>query len=110
MRVRLGPANFSLAAASKVATSTCTLVAQPIVPRKIYNDWNLIDRKLIPFSDVQRIAPNRETGLGSTVQSFFVAPSTLTASGITSCVLLSDANEPLRRSAGNGKPAPLSSQ
>ena len=60
-----------------------TLVAQPVVPFKLSNDWNLITRTVIPFATVDRVFPNSETGLGDIVQSLWFSPARQTNWGLT---------------------------
>jgi hypothetical protein len=60
-----------------------SLVAQPVIPISLTDNWNLITRTIIPFNDVQGVFPSRETGLGDIVQQFFLSPTRPTASGIT---------------------------
>jgi hypothetical protein len=60
-----------------------TLVIQPVIPISIGDDWNLVNRTIIPFIDMQ--APftggNDESGLGDINQSFFFSPKAPTPGG-----------------------------
>lgn len=59
-----------------------TLNFQPVIPISLNENWNLITRTIIPFSHVERVFPDQRTGLGDTVQSFFLSPARPT-NGIT---------------------------
>ena len=50
---------------------------QPVVPISLNHDWNLIVRTILPVLSIGSIAPgiSSSTGLGDTVQSFFLSPS-----------------------------------
>ena len=48
---------------------------QPVIPFKLNDDWNLVTRTIVPFTDVVHIAPGNPVGLGDTVQSFFFSPT-----------------------------------
>lgn len=48
---------------------------QPVIPFKLNDDWNLITRTILPFTDVVHIMPDNPVGLGDTVQSFFLSPA-----------------------------------
>jgi len=52
-----------------------TLNVQPVIPFKLTDDWNLITRTIIPFTDVVNIVPGNPVGVGDIVQSFFLSPS-----------------------------------
>lgn len=57
---------------------------QPVIPISLNEDWNLIQRTIIPFihqDDV--ILGTEQTGLGDTLASFFFSPAQPTDSGIT---------------------------
>ncbi|HCQ49382.1 transporter [Achromobacter sp. LC458] len=60
-----------------------TVNIQPVVPITLNEDWNLISRTILPVvwqSDVAGDGSS-QSGLGDTVQSFFLSPSKPTASG-----------------------------
>ena len=60
-----------------------TWILQPVIPFSIGTDWNLINRTILPYVDLQSPVaggPN-ESGLGDITQSFFFSPKALTASG-----------------------------
>ena len=59
-----------------------TLVAQPVLPFKLNNDWNLITRTIIPFAHVDNVFPSSESGLGDIVQSLWFSPSRPTEGGL----------------------------
>lgn len=56
---------------------------QPIIPFALNQDWNLISRTILPLVDQNDIPLSGmgETGIGDTVQSFFVSPVEPTAGG-----------------------------
>lgn len=60
-----------------------TLNIQPVVPITLNNDWNLISRTVLPVVWQSDVAGDsgRQSGLGDTVQSFFLSPSKPTAGG-----------------------------
>jgi hypothetical protein len=60
-----------------------TLVAQPVLPFKLSNDWNLITRTVIPYAHIERVFPNHESGLGDTLQSLWLSPARPTDWGLT---------------------------
>jgi hypothetical protein len=59
------------------------LVAQPVIPFSLNDDWNLISRTLIPFVDQQDFpaAAVNESGLADTTVSLFFSPKAPTAGG-----------------------------
>lgn len=60
-----------------------TLNIQPVVPITLNQDWNLISRTILPVvwqSDVTGDGSS-QSGLGDTVQSFFLSPSKPSAAG-----------------------------
>jgi hypothetical protein len=59
-----------------------TLVAQPVLPFKLNNEWNLITRTVIPFAHVDNVFPSSESGLGDIVQSLWFSPSRPTEGGL----------------------------
>lgn len=59
-----------------------TLVAQPVIPFQLNEDWNLITRTVIPFAYVSNLFPNTESGLGDIVQSLWFSPSRPTSGGL----------------------------
>lgn len=58
---------------------------QPVIPFSLNDDWNVISRSIVPLIDQQDFptANYSEFGLGDTVQSMWVSPKALTASGWT---------------------------
>ncbi len=60
-----------------------TLNIQPVLPFKLNDDWNLISRTILPLISQRDIAPGagRQTGLGDTVQSFWLSPTKPTSGG-----------------------------
>ncbi len=60
-----------------------TLVAQPVLPFKLSDDWNLITRTVIPYASIERVFPHHESGLGDTVQSAWLSPARPTSWGLT---------------------------
>lgn len=59
------------------------LEVQPVIPMALSEDWNLITRTILSFAHVERIFPDHRTGLGDTVQTFFLSPSQATTGGLT---------------------------
>lgn len=60
------------------------LNVQPVIPVALNEDWNLINRLIIPFVHQEDVIPgSTQTGLSDTVASFFLSPSKPTDSGIT---------------------------
>jgi hypothetical protein len=60
------------------------LNVQPVIPFSIGEDWNLISRTIVPFVDIEGLAPGRsgESGMGDIVQSLFFSPKAPTAGGL----------------------------
>jgi hypothetical protein len=53
-----------------------TMNLQPVVPISINKDWNLISRTILPTIHQSEVIPGTsQTGLGDTVQSFFISPA-----------------------------------
>jgi hypothetical protein len=48
---------------------------QPVVPITLSPDWNLISRTILPFQSESDVYPSDRTGLGDTLQSFFLSPA-----------------------------------
>ncbi len=59
------------------------LNVQPVVPFDLTDDWNLISRTILPIASIDGGLPGSgsETGLGDTVQSFFLSPKKPSAGG-----------------------------
>lgn len=59
------------------------LVAQPVIPFSLNEDWNLITRTIIPFADQQGfpLAAMNQSGLGDITASQFFSPKKPTAGG-----------------------------
>jgi len=57
--------------------SRFTLNIQPVIPVSLNKDWNLIIRTIVPVIDAGSPAPGvrSASGLGDTVQSFFLSPA-----------------------------------
>lgn len=57
---------------------------QPVIPFSIGEDWNLISRTILPVIHQSDVAPGAgsQTGLGDTVQSFFLSPKAPSAGGL----------------------------
>ena len=60
-----------------------TIVAKPVVPFSLNDDWNLITRTIVPFVDLNDFpAPvGNKSGLGDMQANFFFSPKAPTASG-----------------------------
>jgi hypothetical protein len=63
--------------------SRWTLNVQPVVPISLNADWNIISRTIVPFVSTDGIpaGAGSDTGIGDTVQSFFLSPKAPTAGG-----------------------------
>ena len=63
--------------------SRWTLNIQPVIPFDLTEDLNLISRTILPVVSTDGIptGASSETGLGDTVQSFFISPKQPTAGG-----------------------------
>jgi hypothetical protein len=59
------------------------LLVQPVVPVSVSSEWNLISRTIVPVVHQSDIFPGAgsQTGLGDTVQSFFLSPKAPTNGG-----------------------------
>lgn len=60
-----------------------TIVAKPVVPFSLNDDWNLITRTIIPYVDLNDFpAPvGNKSGLGDMQANFFLSPKAPTAGG-----------------------------
>ncbi len=67
--------NLDYGGGAQRAGSQYLLNIQPVIPFKLTDDWNLITRTIIPFTDVVHIIPGNPVGLGDIVQSFFFSPA-----------------------------------
>jgi len=55
---------------------------QPVIPIDLNEDWNLISRTILPLIDQKNVVNlDTQSGLGDTVQSFFLSPKKPTSSG-----------------------------
>jgi hypothetical protein len=63
--------------------SSWKLNLQPVVPISLNADWNIISRTIVPFVSTDGIpaGAGSDTGIGDTVQSFFLSPKAPTAGG-----------------------------
>ena len=63
--------------------SITTIIAQPVIPVSLNDDWNLISRTIVPLvSQDDFPSPGAsEFGLGDTAQSVFFSPKAPTSSG-----------------------------
>jgi hypothetical protein len=68
---------------TNAGASVSKLIAQPVIPFSLNNDWNLITRTLIPLVDQKDfpVAAFNESGLSDTTASFYFSPTSPTASG-----------------------------
>lgn len=58
------------------------VTVKPVIPISINEEWNLISRVVVPFVDLEGVAPiGDESGLGDTLASFFFSPKAPTDSG-----------------------------
>ena len=62
--------------------SRYTLVAQPVLPFELNEDWNLITRTVIPYARVSDVFPSTESGFGDIVASMWLSPSRPTSGGL----------------------------
>ena len=60
-----------------------SLVAQPVLPFRLNDRWNLITRTVIPFAHVDGVFSGPKTGLGDTLQAFWFSPQRPTSWGLT---------------------------
>lgn len=60
-----------------------TMVAQPVIPFQLNENWNLITRTIIPYAHLERVLPNHESGLGDAVGNFWLSPAQPTEWGLT---------------------------
>lgn len=60
------------------------LNAQPVIPMSISEDWNLINRIIVPYIYQEDVIPgtSSQSGLGDIVQSFFFSPKEPTSGGL----------------------------
>ena len=55
--------------------SRTTLNIQPVYPFRLNEDWNIISRTIVPVISQEDVVPGTDqTGLGDTLQSFFLSP------------------------------------
>ena len=61
-----------------------TVIAKPVVPMTLNEDWNLISRTITPLVSQQDIFPgaDSQTGFGDILQSFFFSPAAPTSRGL----------------------------
>jgi hypothetical protein len=59
-------------------------VVQPVIPRSLGENWDLISRTVVPLVDQSGIFPGAGSRFGAcdTVQSLFLSPKEPTAGGI----------------------------
>lgn len=63
--------------------SKTSIVAKPVIPFSVNDDWNIISRTIISYSYNDNITPGvSESGFGDTIQSFFFSPKAPTAGGL----------------------------
>lgn len=57
---------------------------QPVIPFSLSEDWNLISRTIVPVVTLDNVVPGqgRTSGIGDTLQSFFLSPAAPTESGL----------------------------
>jgi hypothetical protein len=58
---------------------------QPVVPFSLGNDWNLISRTIVPLvwqEDILGPGTGTQSGIGDTLQSFFLSPAAPTSGGV----------------------------
>jgi hypothetical protein len=67
--------NLDYGGGSQRAGTQYILNIQPVIPFKLTDDWNLIVRTIVPFTDVVNIIPGNPVGFGDIVQSFFLSPA-----------------------------------
>lgn len=60
-----------------------TVNIQPVIPLSLNEDWNIISRTILPIIDQKDVFPGAgsQSGLGDTVQSFFLSPVEPTSNG-----------------------------
>ncbi|WP_226962132.1 transporter [Sulfurimonas marina] len=52
-----------------------TLNIQPVLPFELSDDWNLISRTIFSVMDQKDVVSGSQSGLGDTVQTFFLSPN-----------------------------------
>jgi hypothetical protein len=68
---------FSSPRAPSTISAFLLLAIQPVIPVSITKDWNLVVRTILPVIDQKRVfgpGSGSQSGLGNTVQSFFLSP------------------------------------
>jgi hypothetical protein len=59
-----------------------TLVAQPVIPFSLNEDWNVVSRTILPYVYQENVInPSSQSGLADTVQSLFFSPVNPTKGG-----------------------------
>lgn len=60
-----------------------TLVAKPVIPISLSENWNVISRTIIPYISLEGVTPgSSDSGTGDIIQSFFFSPKQPTSRGI----------------------------
>ena len=60
------------------------LVAKPVIPISLNDDWNLISRTIIPYISLKDVTPGSTvSGFGDIQASFFFSPKEPTSGGVT---------------------------
>lgn len=61
-----------------------TVLAKPVIPFSLNEDWNLITRTIIPYVSQEGVTPgSSNSGFGDIQASFFFSPKEPTARGVT---------------------------
>lgn len=75
--------NFDYGAGPTASGKNSSLKAQPVVPFRLNDDWNVISRTIIPLTFAQDIFPKDTFGLGDTTESLWLSPVDSGVDGLT---------------------------
>jgi hypothetical protein len=96
--------NFDYGAGPGGNGRNSSLKAQPVVPFKLSDDWNVISRTIVPLTFAQDIFPKDTFGLGDITESLWLSPANSGVEGLTWGIgpqfLLPTATDPM---LGTGK-------
>jgi hypothetical protein len=77
--------NFEREAGLAAEADRVRLNVQPVIPKDLGDDWNLISRTILPVVNQDELAPGigAASGIGDVTQSFFFSPDAMTKRGWT---------------------------
>jgi hypothetical protein len=77
--------NYEREAGASGDADRVRLNVQPVIPRDLGEDWNLISRTIVPVVSSEELYPGMgsQRGIGDVTQSFFFSPEALTKRGWT---------------------------